>query len=223
MYKIKFLYNFFKIVFGGLDDSTFKNSKQEENDAIKDLNKCLSIKKKSSLSKLIDLYFSLEYHFNDIGKCIKKSTMKTIMKEKLNKWYGKTRQQFQKSKTDIFAKIIEQFESSKKKFTVYIGHITIFKYMIKSLFNDDYIIKQGLSSLENRELFDMLICPYSCNFIFELHEENNLKFAKIFINGKLIEDKKALNNRKIEIDDGKIYIDDFKYLFKLGKRKKEDL
>ena len=223
MYKINFFYIIFKIVFGGLDDSTFKNSKQEEKDAVTDLNKCLIIKKKTPLSKLIDLYFSLEYHFNDIGKCIKKSTMKTIMKEKLNKWYGKIGQKFQKAKSDIFANIIEQFESNKNKFTIYIGHITIFKYMVKSLFNDDYIIKKGLSSLENRELFDMLICPYSCSFIFELHEENNLKFVKIFINGKLIEDKKALNNRKIEIDDGKIYIDDFKYLFKLGKRKKENL
>ena len=179
-------------------------------------------KKKSSLSKLIDLYFSLEYHFNDIGKCIKKSTMKTIMKEKLNKWYGKIGQKFQKAKSDIFANIIEQFESNKNKFTIYIGHITIFKYMVKSLFNDDYIIKKGLSSLDNRELFDMLICTYSCSFIFELHEEKNLKFVKIFINGNLIEDKGALNNKKIKIVNGKIFFDDFKYLFKLGK-KKEDL
>ena len=222
MYKINFFYIIFKIVFGGLDDSTFKNSKQEEKDAVTDLNKCLIIKKKTPLSKLIDLYFSLEYHFNDIGKCIKKSTMKTIMKEKLNKWYGKIKQKFQKSKVDIFANIIEQFESNKKKFTIYIGHITIFKYMIKSLFNDDYIIEKGLSSLDNRQLFDMLICPYSCNFIFELHEENNSKFVKIFINGNLIDDKNALHNKKIKIVDGKIYFDDFKYLFKLGK-KKEDL
>ena len=135
-------------------------------------------------------------------------------------WKNKTK--ISKIKVDIFANIIEQFESNKKKFTIYIGHITIFKYMCKSLFNDDYIIEKGLSSLDNRQLFDMLICPYSCNFIFELHEENNSKFVKIFINGNLIDDKNALHNKKIKIVDGKIYFDDFKYLFKLGK-KKEDL
>ena len=79
-----------------------------------------------------------------------------------------------------------------------------------------------VKKLNNRQLFDMLICAYSCNFIFELHEENNSKFVKIFINGNLIDDKNALHNKKIKIVDGKIYFDDFKYLFKLGK-KKEDL
>lgn len=147
--------------------------------------------------------------------------MKSIMKGKLDKWFGKKGQKFQKSRSDIFANIIEQFEK-KKTSTFYIGHITIFKYMIKCLFNDDFIIENGLKAIKgDRDIFDMLICPFSCNFIFELYEENNNEYVQILINGKVLNEKNALRNKNIKIIDGKITFDDFKNLFRLGKKKKK--
>ena len=108
----------------------------------------------------------------------------------------------------------------KKKpnfFTLYIGHIPICKYIIKSLFNDDFIIETGIKGLNNKEDFNFLVCPFSGSFIFELYENeyNNEKYVQILINGKLVKDKNAFVIKDIDIVDGKIPYEKFKQLFQV--------
>ncbi len=201
----------------------FSLTQEEINSLKKNFEQCiddfdLEDEKKKTVSSLSDLYFSYEYNLkNDLNKCITKTTVKSILKSKLDKWYNKRAQEIKPIKSDIFSKIIDQFENKENYFTIYIGHITICRYIIKSLFNDDFIINVGLKGLEDKENFDFLICPYAGSFIFELYENeyNNEKYIQILINGKVVKDKNAFLIKDIGIIDGKIPYDKFKDLFKL--------
>lgn len=197
---------------------------QDEIDSIKkNLGQCiddfdLEDEKKKTLSSLSDLYFSYEYSFkNELNKCISKKTVNSIYKGKLDKWYNRRNQEIKLIKDDIFSKIIEQFENKENYFSIYIGHITICRYIIKSLFNDDFIINTGIKGIEDKESFEFLICPYAGSFIFELYENeyNNEQYVQILINGKVVKDKNAFLIKDIEIIDGKIPYDKFKDLFKI--------
>ena len=178
----------------------------------------LEDEKKKTLSSLSDLYFSYEYSFkNELNKCISKKTVNSIYKGKLDKWYNRRNQEIKLIKNDIFTKIIDQFENKENYFSIYIGHITICRYIIKSLFNDDFIINTGIKGIEDKESFEFLICPYAGSFIFELYENeyNNEQYVQILINGKVVKDKNAFLIKDIEIIDGKIPYEKFKQLFQV--------
>ena len=185
-----------------------------------------------SISDIIKLVIVHLYHHGidlDNSSMLSKTSIQTIRKIILNKWYSSRLKDNKKLKLEIselFNTVLTHFKNaissqrssflkSKKytKYVVYSAHDSAIVSVLANILNESELQELLYNAVGNKRDYEFLVPPYASHVLFELHkdEEDNSYYVKIIYNGKEIKNKLKENVRSSNEGDG-IEYNEFKKL-----------
>ena len=194
-----------------------------------------------SISDIIKLVIVHLYHHGidlDNSSTLSKTSVQTIRKIILNKWYSSRLKDGKKLKLEIselFNTVLSHFKSaissqrnsflkSKKytKYIVYSAHDSVIVSILANILSESELQELLYNAVTNKRDYEFLVPPYASHVLFELHKDNeddNGYYVKIIYNGKEIKHKLKENVRSNSEGDG-IEYNEFKKL--IGSRIDKD-
>ena len=193
-----------------------------------------------SISDIIKLVIVHLYHHGvdlDNSSALSKTSVQTIRKIILNKWYSSRLKDNKKLKLEIselFSTVLSHFKTaissqrnsflkSKKytKYIVYSAHDSAIVSILANILNESELQELLYNAVNNKRDYEFLVPPYASHVLFELHkdDDDNAYYVKIIYNGKEVKHKLKENVRSSNEGDGIDY-NEFKKL--IGSRIDKD-